>query len=89
MSNDIFVLERMLKDARGRCKNLSQSEALMGYKDTAKAYREMASEIMSSLTWVLQEIYRADTADLPTPFIPYMAISCSMILSSHSNSASG
>lgn len=54
----------MLKDAGVRCKNLSRSEALMGYKDTATAYKEMASEIMSSLMWVLREIYLVDTADL-------------------------
>lgn len=64
MSGDIFILERMLKDAGVRCKNLSRSEALMGYKDTATAYKEMASEIMSSLMWVLREIYLVDTADL-------------------------
>jgi hypothetical protein len=50
-----FHLHAMMTRAKQRCLDVSQSERMLGYIDTADAYQLLAEEVESLALWASQE----------------------------------
>ena len=69
-------LHSMMVRARERCYDVSGSERLLGYEDSAKMYRELGDEVSQLALWVNQEENQlkrdgkvpADESFDPTPY---------------------
>jgi hypothetical protein len=48
-------LNTKMANARERCKQISESEKLLGFTDTADLYREISEEVNGLALWVHQE----------------------------------
>jgi hypothetical protein len=54
-----FELTMMLKRAECRCYELADSEEILGYRESAVIYRELAGEVSDSLSWAIRGVARA------------------------------
>lgn len=50
-----FHLHAMMVRAKQRCLDVSESERLLGYIDTAEAYKTLAWEVEALALWASQE----------------------------------
>jgi hypothetical protein len=54
--NGMNALRLKMANAMERCRNISMSEKMTGYEESAKLYDEMSRELQEAKTWVEKEL---------------------------------